>query len=278
MLLPASAPPVLLKDVYKRQKLIRVAGERLGLSGNRLARAERAAGLCKADLVTSMVRELPELQGVMGREYALRSGEEAETARAIYEHYLPRHAGDELPGSIEGALLSLVDRADTLSGSFAVGLQPTGSEDPYALRRQAQGIISILLEHEFEITPAELLETALRQHGEALSLSAGTLGTLRSALHEFMAQRLRFALQGKGLSYDVVDAVLAVPYRSLAELQRRAFALEERLQMCIRDRPYDVEKGAGTMNPATFLRALGPEPWAAAYVEPSRRPTDGRYG
>ncbi len=211
-------------------KLIRVAGERLGLSGNRLARAERAAGLCKADLVTSMVRELPELQGVMGREYALRSGEEAETARAIYEHYLPRHAGDELPGSIEGALLSLVDRADTLSGSFAVGLQPTGSEDPYALRRQAQGIISILLEHEFEITPAELLETALRQHGEALSLSAGTLGTLRSALHEFMAQRLRFALQGKGLSYDVVDAVLAVPYRSLAELQRRAFALEERLR------------------------------------------------
>ena len=207
-------------------KLIRAAGERLGLSGDRLAGAVRAAELCKADLVTSMVRELPELQGVMGREYALLSGEEAETARAIYEHYLPRHAGDELPGSIEGALLSLADRADTLSGSFAVGLQPTGSEDPYALRRQAQGIISILLEHELEITPAELLEMALRQHAEALSLSAGSLGTLRGALHEFMAQRLRFALQGKGLSYDVVEAVLAVPYRSLAELQRRAFTLE----------------------------------------------------
>ncbi len=211
-------------------RLIHAVGERLGRSGNHIKRAARAAELCKADLITSMVREFPELQGVMGREYALLSGEEAETAGAIFEHYLPRHPGDELPGSIEGALLSLADRADTLSGSFAVGLQPTGSEDPYALRRQAQGIISILLEHEFGISTAELLETALRLHVEALSLSARTLGTLRGALREFMAQRLRFALQGKGLSYDVIEAVLSVPYSSVARLYRRAAALEERLR------------------------------------------------
>lgn len=214
-------------------KLIHAAGERLGLSESCIRRAERAAELCKADLVTHMVREFPELQGVMGREYALLSGEDPATAGAIYEHYLPRHAGDDLPGSIEGALLSLADRADTLSGCFAVGLQPTGSEDPYALRRQAQGIISILLEHEFELAPAELLDAALRGHGEALPLSAGRLGALRGALHEFMVQRLRFALQEKGLSYDVIEALLAVPYRSVAELYRRAAALEEQLRTAL---------------------------------------------
>ncbi|HOJ84635.1 MAG TPA: glycine--tRNA ligase subunit beta [Bacillota bacterium] len=211
-------------------KLVRVIAERLGLSGDIIRRAERAAGLCKADLVTHMVREFPELQGIMGREYALLGGEEPETARAIYEHYLPRHAGDENPRSIEGALLSLADRADTLSGCFAVGLQPTGSEDPYALRRQGQGIVSILLEHGFDLPPADLLDAALREHASALSLTAGRLDTLRGALQEFMTQRLRFALQEKGLSYDVIEAVLAVPYRSVEELYRRAAALEEHLR------------------------------------------------
>ncbi len=217
-------------------KLIDKLGGRLGLSEKQMGKAKRAAELCKADLVTSMVREFPELQGVMGREYAALSGEAPETAGAIYEHYLPRHAGGNIPISIEGAMLSLADRADTLSGCFAIGLQPTGSEDPYALRRQAQGIITILLEHEFDLVPAELLEGALRQHGEALSLSSQRLATLRGALHEFMMQRLRFALQGKGLSYDVIEAVLAVPYRTLAELCRRASTLEQQLRTsAIRD-------------------------------------------
>lgn len=245
-------------------KLIHAAGERLGLSARLIGRAVRAAELCKADLVTSMVRELPELQGVMGREYALRSGEEPETARAIHEHYLPRHAGDETPGSIEGALLSLADRADTLSGSFAVGLQPTGSEDPYALRRQAQGIITILLAHEFEMPPAELLEMALQQHGRVLSLSAGTLGPLRGALREFMTQRLRFALQGKGLSYDVIEAVLAVPYRSVAELHRRAAALEEHLRT-----PLLRNLNAAYIRTANLARHAGGGPVKRALLEES---------
>ncbi len=217
----------------KQERLVKLTAElggRLRLTKSQIAKAVRAAELCKADLVTSMVREFPELQGVMGREYALLSGEEPETAGAIYEHYLPRHAGDNIPESIEGALLSLADRADTLSGCFAIGLQPTGSEDPYALRRQAQGIIAILLNRELDLAPAELLERALQQHGEKLSLGAQRLGLLRSALQEFMMQRLRFALQGKGLSYDVIEAVLAVPYRTLAELYRKAAALEEQLR------------------------------------------------
>lgn len=210
-------------------KLIYAAGERLGLSAAAVRRAARAAELCKADLVTCMVRELPELQGTMGREYALLSGEDSVTAGAIYEHYLPRHAGDDLPKSIEGALLSLVDRADTLSGCFAAGLQPSGSEDPYALRRQAQGIISILLAHELNLQPSWLLERALQQYDKMLSLPAERLGALRGTLHEFMVQRLRFALQGKGFSYDVVEAVLAVSHPAVAELCRRAAALEKQL-------------------------------------------------
>lgn len=211
-------------------RLVRKLAQRLALPGKAARRAERAAALCKADLVTHMVREFPELQGVMGREYALLSGEEPGTARAIYEHYLPRFAGDETPRTVEGALLSLADRADTLSGCFAVGLQPTGSEDPYALRRQGQGIVSILLEHELDLSPAELFEAALQEYAGALSLSAGRLEELRGALQEFITQRLRFALQEKGLSHDVIEAVLAVPYRSVAELSRRAAALEEQLR------------------------------------------------
>ncbi|HOB29222.1 MAG TPA: glycine--tRNA ligase subunit beta [Bacillota bacterium] len=211
-------------------KLVGTIGEHLGLSGKHIRRAKRAAQLCKADLVTHMVREFPELQGVMGREYALLSGEEPETAAAIYEHYRPRHFGDAVPSTIEGALLSLADRADTLSGCFAAGIQPTGSQDPYALRRQGQGIIAVLMAYEFDLTPAALLDAALREHVKAVPLSVQRRKSLQGALHDFMTHRLRFALQEKGLSYDVIEAVLAVPYRSVAELFKRAAALEKHLR------------------------------------------------
>lgn len=211
-------------------KLVGMIGERLGLSGSHIRRAKRAAQLCKADLVTNMVREFPELQGVMGREYACLSGEEPEIAAAIYEHYLPRHFGDAIPATVEGALLSLADRADTLSGCFAAGIQPTGSQDPYALRRQAQGIIAILMAYEFELTPTALLDAALQEHVKAMLLSVQRQNRLRGSLHDFVTHRLRFALQEKGLSYDVIEAVLAVPYHSVAELSGRAAALEKHLR------------------------------------------------
>lgn len=217
----------------KQERLVNLVekiGEHLGCPGSTIKRARRAAQLCKADLVTRMVREFPELQGVMGREYALLSGEDKEVAEAIREHYLPGHFGDALPATPEGALLSLADRADTLSGCFAAGIQPTGSQDPYALRRQGQGIVAILLDREFELTPAELLDAALEEHCKVGSLSLGRQKELRGALHDFLNQRLRFALQERGLSYDIIEAVLAVPYRSAAELCGRAAALEEHLQ------------------------------------------------
>lgn len=217
----------------KQERLVNLVeqiGERLGCHKSSIERARRAAQLCKADLVTRMVREFPELQGVMGREYALLSAEEPETAEAIYEHYLPRYFGDAVPATLEGALLSLADRADTLSGCFAAGIQPTGSQDPYALRRQGQGIIAILLDSEVELTPADLLDAALEEHSKTVSFSLGRKKELRGALHDFLTQRLRFALQERGLSYDVIEAVLAVPYRSAAELYGRAAALEQHLQ------------------------------------------------
>ena len=97
----------------------------------------------------------------MGREYARLSGETETVAKGIYEHYLPRHGGDRLPETAEGALVSLADRIDTLAGCFAVGIQPSGSQDPYALRRQAQGAVAVLLERELDLTPRELVEEAL---------------------------------------------------------------------------------------------------------------------
>ena len=211
-------------------KLVELIGERLGQDAAVIGRAKRAAQLCKGDLVTRMVRELPELQGVMGREYALLSGEEPQVAEAIYEHYLPRHFGDTSPFTVEGALLSLADRADTLSGCFLAEIEPTGSQDPYALRRQGLGAVAVLAAHNFDLSPAALLDSALQEHGQAAALSLQRRSQLRGALHDFMTQRLRFALQERGLSYDVIEAVLGVHYRSVAELYERADALEKHLR------------------------------------------------
>ncbi|EPZ55523.1 glycine--tRNA ligase, beta subunit [[Clostridium] sordellii ATCC 9714] len=121
----------------------------------------RAAKLCKADLVTGMVFEFTELQGVMGREYAKVSGENENVAEAIFEHYLPRFAGDILPKTKEGIVLSIADKLDSIAGFFAIGIQPTGSQDPYALRRQALGIINILMDNNLDISLKELVDLTL---------------------------------------------------------------------------------------------------------------------
>ncbi|HOV79721.1 MAG TPA: glycine--tRNA ligase subunit beta, partial [Bacillota bacterium] len=124
--------------------------------------ALRAAHLAKADLVTNMVYEFPELQGVMGREYAERSGEPREVALAVFEHYLPRFAGDRLPRTMPGKILSMADKIDNIVGCFAIGIQPSGSQDPYALRRQALGISHIVLDGKFAVRLPELVEKAYR--------------------------------------------------------------------------------------------------------------------
>lgn len=214
--------------------LVKEVGPRWQLSAEQLEQAVRAAHLCKADLVTSMVYEFPELQGIMGREYALSSGEKPQVALAIFEHCLPRFAGDELPSSVEGTLVSLCDKLDTLAGCFFAGFQPTGSQDPYALRRQALGVISTLMETDTAAPFVDMLERAIDPFGRkefaANDRTSPDREEVLLSLLNFMEQRVRFLFQEKGISYDVADAVLAVPYNTVNELYRRAQVLQNRVR------------------------------------------------
>ncbi len=141
-----------------------------------VARARRAAELCKCDLLTAMVGEFPELQGIMGTYYALADGEESEVATAIREHYQPRGAGDELPATETGTTLALADKLDTLAGIFAIGEKPTGTKDPFGLRRAAIGVIRILIEKRLDLDLARLLDRAVRLVGEDIAQSAAAAG------------------------------------------------------------------------------------------------------
>ncbi len=187
--------------------------------------ALKAARLAKTDLTTHMVGEFPELQGIMGREYAQADGVDKKTADAVYEHYLPRFTGDNLPLSRAGALVALADKADHLAGCFAAGIRPTGSQDPYALRRQSLGLIQIIMEHAFPLTFGELIEQALLLYRERLpELDAGVTA---AEIREFAWQRLRHYMQEKGIDYDVVDGVLAAPLGDISALWQRACFLQE---------------------------------------------------
>ncbi len=216
----------------KRARLVELVGRlgrAAGLSAEDIDAARRVAHLCKADLVTNMVKEFPELQGVMGREYARLSGESEDVAVGIYEHYLPRQAGDAIPSGMAGALVSLADRIDTLGGCFATGIQPTGSQDPFALRRQAAGAVAILLGLKLELSLEEYIDHALDVLVMTLDVVEDETA-VRAALLDFLLQRVRFALQEKEFGHDVVEAALAVPFKSLVELTEKASALSERLQ------------------------------------------------
>ncbi len=183
---------------------------------------ERAALLCKCDLVTGMVVEFTELQGVMGREYAKLDGEASEVATGIFEHYLPRFAGDELPKSDIGRLVGIADKLDNICATFSRGLAPTGSQDPYALRRQALGIINILLDANYHVSLYKVIAGSLY----LLNIPAEETKNLVPQIGDFMKQRLRNMLIDQGIRYDVVDAVLAEEMNDdFADLAARANAL-----------------------------------------------------
>lgn len=185
---------------------------------------QEAVRLCKADLVTNMVYEFPELQGIMGMEYALRNGEKEPVAKAVFEHYLPRFSGDILPESTVGRIISIADKIDTIVGCFAVGIQPTGSQDPYALRRQALGICHISLDARLDFSLSGLI-------GESYRLYAGKIKAKLSAeetgaeVSEFFRQRLRNIFMERGFSYDIVDAVLSSGYDRFSDTMLRVEAL-----------------------------------------------------
>lgn len=194
--------------VERLRKLARVAAQDMGLADKDLELADRTAFLAKADLVTNMVYDFPELQGIMGAYYARGNGEDKEVCTAIREHYQPRYTGDELPSTAIGIAVSIADKLDAIVGSFGIGIQPTGSQDPYALRRQALGVVSMLLTNERNISLNYLLGESYRIFAEQ-GIALQSLDEVMPALQDFFTHRLRYILQEKGLRYDTVDAVLA---------------------------------------------------------------------
>jgi len=186
-------------------------------------KTSRAAYLCKADLVTGMVGEFPELQGVMGREYALFSGEDGEVARAVHEHYLPNQAGGILPSSDIGAFVSIADKLDTICGCFGVGLIPSGTADPYALRRSAIGIISIITDRGYDITLSALIDASLKLLRDKLTRDEATV---RSDVLEFFRGRYVNLMAGR-YPADVVEAAVAVSFDNMNDASSRIAALAE---------------------------------------------------
>jgi len=183
--------------------------------------AARAARLAKCDLMTHMIFEFPNLQGVMGRYYAEHAGEDPCICAALEEQYLPRHAGDRLPASSCGRVLSLAEKLDTLVGIFAVGQRPTGVKDPYALRRAAIGVLRILIETPLDLDLRELLDFTAEELRDKLDA--------RSAAREvlvYVLERLKGYYQDQGIGADVVDAVLALELSIPSDIHRRVLAVD----------------------------------------------------
>ena len=186
----------------------------------------RAAKLCKADLVTNMVFEFTELQGIMGRDYAQVSGENEEVCQGIFEHYLPRFAGDILPETNTGIALSIADKLDSIAGFFAIGIKPSGSQDPYALRRQALGILSILLDRKLSVNLNNLINAALDNYSN-LEFNKEEVA---SQIVEFFVERVKNLFKDLGIRYDVIDAVLNNNLEDISDIHTRALELNRWLQ------------------------------------------------
>ncbi|MBT9585892.1 glycine--tRNA ligase subunit beta [bacterium] len=215
----------MLDKSQRVEKLVTVAGPQLGVTAEQLVLAGQAARLCKADLVTSMVIEMTSLQGVLGEIYAVRGGTAPEVALALREHYLPRHAGDATPGGSLGRLVGLCDRIDSLAGLFSIGLKPTGSADPYGLRRTALGLVALLVEGELSLDLRPLLQEALSL--QPIPCDADKV--LREILH-FVADRLLIWLKDKGLRHDVVEAAVSVRSHDPFGAWQSANALQQGVQ------------------------------------------------
>ncbi|APC07725.1 glycine--tRNA ligase subunit beta [Neomoorella thermoacetica] len=182
---------------------------------------ERTAELAKADLVTAMVYEFPELQGIMGSYYAAHDGEKAEVCQGIRQHYWPRFAGDRLPDSLTGMVVGLADRLDTLVGCFGAGLIPTGSQDPYALRRQATGVVTIAVEFNLKFSLTASIAAAYEGYTAGGIQLARPLDVVQEQLVQFCRQRLEHLLEEKGYRYDVIQACLAASSDDLAAAYHR---------------------------------------------------------
>lgn len=238
------------------QKLTEAIGKDWGFTAEEAADADRAAFLSKSDLATGMVTEFTELQGEMGKEYALLDGEKPEVAKAIFEQYMPRFAGDILPEQEIGRALSLADKLDNLAATFLRGLIPTGSQDPFALRRQTIGAVNILTDGKIHWDIRRGIEAALA----LLPGDEETKKTVLSQIEDFFRQRIKAIMLDEGIAYDIIDAVLAGPVddiyalflkaRSMAESQLKG---EAELRQAV-TRLANITKGktGGKVDPSLF--------------------------
>jgi glycyl-tRNA synthetase beta chain len=229
------------------------------------AQLDRAALLCKADLLTKMVGEFPDLQGVMGERYARLAGEPAEVAEAILEHYLPRGAADRLPAQPLGAALGLLDRVDTVVGAFGAKLQPTGSADAFGVRRAALAILHLLLARKWDVPLTTLIDQAVAGYEGKLTFTAET----RTQLLDFLAVRLKGLLvEGTGLPADCVDAALATGRDDVVDAAARAQAVAQ-----LRSRPDFEPLGVAFKRVANILKGetKTAQPVAESFKETSER-------
>jgi len=285
-----------LGDKTRRIRALSAPIARAG--GANVAAAERAAELCKCDLLTAMVGEFPELQGIMGTYYALADGEPAEVAVAIREHYLPRGAGDELPQTQEGVAVAIADKLDTLAGIFEINERPSGTKDPFGLRRAAIGILRILIEQRLDLDLRPLIELALRSVREDISRiraaaaahsaagaernePAGPRDAAAAQIYDFIMERLRaYYLEratatGPGtataLSNEMIDAVMATRPGSPLDFDARLNALGAFLEL-----PEATSLAAANKRIANILRKAGEQPQSEVNVEYLREAAEVR--
>lgn len=233
-----------------------VQGAIAGWSASMVEREQicRTALLCKADLVSQMVKEFPELQGIMGQYYAQVHGESPLVCQGIREHYLPRAAGDRLPDSVTGKIVAISDRLDTLVGIFGLGIIPTGSSDPFALRRAAAGIVQIIWQANYRLDLPKVIRATVEVYGSKLQVPAVEV---EKNLHKWFEQRARTLLQERGVDYDLVDAVFGDSDYTLAALQDLNLTRlrAEFLQAARRDQSW--ERVMEVVNRASRLAAQG---------------------
>lgn len=195
--------------VRRVRQLATNLAQQLGIDESGLAKVDRAATICKFDLITNMVDEFPKLQGKMGEIYARKAGEDEEVACAISDHYLPRFAHDRLPQTEIGAIISIADKLDTIIACFSLDLKPSGSQDPYALRRQAAGVIRIIAEKKWPFNLSKLIDMTIQVLSHR-QLMKRTEDETSQELIPFFTLRMKQLLQEKQVRYDVIDAVLEV--------------------------------------------------------------------
>jgi len=208
---------------FRIAKLAKAIAKAIGITDALAPIIERSATLAKTDLVTGMVCEFTELQGTMGREYALLNGEEPAVADAIFEHYLPRFAGDALPVSAVGQVLSIADKLDNIVATFSRGLIPTGSQDPYALRRQALGIVNILISGRYHVSLNEIVLYTMELLGIADTIQQEKM---LADIQEFFRLRIKNILLDEQVRYDLIDATMAVGTDDVYDTWLRAKAAD----------------------------------------------------